>query len=160
MTTVDYVVVGILTLSALLSLLRGFIREAISLAAWSVAGGVAFIFSPPMVIWLAPYITIVPLRLVAAFAILFIVTLVLCSVVGYIVGQLIARHHVSGTDRLVGLFFGLARGVLIVSVVVWLGNFTPFAQDGWWRESKMINQFQHVATWLESFLPATLTKKS
>ncbi len=160
LVAVDFAILGIIGLSALVSLVRGFIREALSLVSWVLAGGVALVFTPYLAPWLADVINIAPLRTAVSFLILFIAALLLAGMVGFLVNRIIAKNGLSGTDRIVGLLFGLARGVIIISVVVLLGTYTPFAQDTWWQNSTLIGYFEDVAVWLQEFLPEEFTSKA
>jgi membrane protein required for colicin V production len=84
---------------------------------------------------------------------LFIVSLIIGGIFNYLLAQLVDRTGLSGTDRMLGMIFGVGRGVLLVGVLVLLGNFSPFAQDTWWQSSKLIPHFQGLALWLQNFLP-------
>jgi membrane protein required for colicin V production len=59
----------------------------------------------------------------------------------------------SGIDRFAGLLFGLARGVLIIAVLVFLARTTPLPKEAWWLDSQLMPMFQSIALWLESQLP-------
>jgi membrane protein required for colicin V production len=52
------------------------------------------------------------------------------------------------------MLFGFARGVLLVTLLVFLVGFTAFTRDPWWQHSVLLPQFQHVASWLEQHVPA------
>jgi len=92
-------------------------------------------------------------RLAVAFAALFLVALFLAGLVNYLAVQLIKRTGLTGTDRMVGIFFGLGRGILIVAILVLLGGLTPLPKDPWWDASGLMHYFQSIALWLRSFLP-------
>ncbi len=158
MIWVDYVILGIICLSSLVSLLRGFMREAFSLAAWILAFWISWTFFRDLAVHLV-WFTIPSVRLGAAFAILFLVTLILGAMVNYLVGQLVEKTGLSGTDRMVGIFFGAARGALLVSVMVLLAGLTPVPNDPWWQESLLIKYFQDLALWLKDLLPPDIASK-
>ena len=96
------------------------------------------------------------LRVVVAFAILFLVTLIVGVLVNMLISSLVHKTGLSGTDRLVGMCFGVARGVLLVGVIVLLANMTQVKKDEWFVQSQLIPQFQGLATWLHGFLPEQL----
>jgi membrane protein required for colicin V production len=156
---VDYVIIGIIGLSSLVSLFRGFVREAFSLAAWILAFWVSWTFFRDLAGHLEQWLTVQSMRMGAAFAILFLVTIILGSIVNYLVGQLVDKSGLSGTDRMIGIFFGAARGALLVVVMVWLAGFTPFPNDQWWQESLLIKYFQDLALWLKDLLPPDIASK-
>jgi membrane protein required for colicin V production len=155
MIWVDYVIIGIITLSALISLMRGFVREALSLLVWVVAFWIAWAFFRELALQL-DVISVPSVRLGVSFAILFVTTLVLGALVNFLAGQLVEKTGLSGTDRLIGVVFGAARGALLVAVLVWLAGLTPFPNDPWWQESRLIVFFQELAVWLKSLLPADI----
>ena len=153
MNWVDFVILGIIGISVAVSLLRGFTREAFSLAGWIIAFWVALTFSDKLAALLTSMISVPSARLAVAFAALFLTTLFLAGLVNYLAVQLIKRTGLSGTDRMVGIFFGLARGCLIVAILVLLGGLTPLPQDPWWDESGLMKYFQSIAIWLRGYLP-------
>lgn len=138
----DWLIVAILVISSLISLKRGFVKEALSMAIWILAFLVASWFSLQVAPWFAPYIEQPSLRHIAAFAALFIVTLIVGGIVNYLLSSLISATGLSGTDRLLGVLFGLLRGLLIVMVaVVYLPQVVAVTQDSWWQQSALIPHF-------------------
>ncbi len=153
MILVDYVIVGVVGVSALVGILRGFFSEMLSLLSWVLAGVVALTFTPHLAALLADSIDIPSLRAAVAFIILFLAVLVLASVVGMLMNKVIKKNGFSNADRILGVLFGLSRGLVIVTVLVLLGGFTPFTSDAWWQESRLISHVEVLAVWLKSWLP-------
>lgn len=153
MNWVDYSILAILGISTLISVWRGFTREALSLLGWILAAWVAISFSPDLVVLLEPHIDAPSLRLIVAFAILFLVTLLVAGIVNFLMVQLIMKTGLSGTDRILGVFFGIARGALVIAVLVLVAGMTPMPQDTWWSESQLLHYFQDIALWILQFLP-------
>ncbi len=112
----DWVIIVVLAVSTLLSVWRGFAREAISLAAWVAAFVVANLFVDQMATLLATWISNITGRYVAAYAILFVGTLMLGSLLGMLARQLVKVTGLSVLDRLLGTVFGFARGVILILV--------------------------------------------
>lgn len=158
MIWIDFVILGIIGLSALISLIRGFVSEAFSLLAWVLAAWVAWSFFRDLALHL-DWFTVPSVQLGASFLILFIATLMLGALVNFLVGQLVDKTGLSGTDRMIGVLFGAARGALLVAVLVLLAGLTPFPNDPWWKESHLIVYFQDLALWLKSLLPADIGEK-
>lgn len=144
---IDLIIIGIIAFSVIVSLLRGFVREVMSLASWVVAFLVANNFYP----YLANYLTQIQseyLRDGAAIAILFVATLIIGSIVNYVISQLVDKTGLSGTDRVLGACFGLLRGVLIVAALLFfVDTFTNFSQSDWWKNSKLIPHFGFIVEW-------------
>jgi membrane protein required for colicin V production len=153
MNWVDYAVFGVILISALAGWGRGLIREVISLGVWIVAGVVAWLFHAEVAELLVPYLSQPSVRLVAAFVGLVMLTLILGAVLGAILSALVNRAGLAGIDRILGLGFGAARGVVIVAMAVYLAALTPVKEDSWWQESTLIADFQAVATWLIGLVP-------
>lgn len=158
MNWVDYSILAIIAISVLISLWRGFTKEALSLAGWVIAAWVALTFADKLQVLLEPHIKVPSLRLMVAFAILFIATLFIAAFINYLAVQVIKKTGLSGTDRMIGIFFGVARGCVVVAVLVLVGGMTPVPQDPWWHESQLMHYFQDMAIWLRQFLPAEIAK--
>ena len=154
MAWIDLVIIGIISLSALISLIRGFVKESISLVTWVVAGILALRYYAPMADLLEPFINSVTLRQWVGGGILFVATLIVGAIVNFIVSQLVSKTGLSGTDKALGVVFGAARGVLIVTMVVLLASLTPMPEASWWQESSMIEYFQQLAGWIKGVIPA------
>jgi len=158
MIWIDYVILGIIGLSSIISLVRGFVREALSLVSWVLAFWVAWTFFRELSFQL-DWISVPSVRLGAAFLILFITTLVIGALVNFLIGQLVEKTGLSGTDRMLGILFGAARGAILVAILVLLSGLTPFPNDPWWQESQLIRYFQELAVWLRDLLPVDIGEK-
>jgi len=142
---VDYVVVGIILVSAIIGLSRGFVREALSLVIWGVAIVVALMFAERVALALPNRIEGDSLRFILAFALLFVAALIVGAVVQWLLHQLISTTGLSGTDRLLGLVFGGARGaVLCIVAIIALRPFA--AEQNWWRTSRAIPVLESFET--------------
>lgn len=156
MNWADWVILGILAISVLVSLLRGFVREAMSLAVWVLAFWAAFQFAEPAALWFDRFVELPSARLMLAFALIFLVALTLGGLVTYLVGQLVDKTGMSGTDRMVGMIFGAVRGLAMVTALVMLAGLTPFPRDAWWQESRLMPFFERASLWASGYLPETL----
>lgn len=147
MNWADWVIVAIIGISSLISLKRGFVREAISLLTWVAAFIIARLFTDQLSSLLASSIETPSARVVAAFVLLFVGTLFAGALINNLIGILIKATGLSGTDRVLGMGFGLARGALLVVVVVAVLDMTPVNQDRWWAESRLIPHFRLMEEW-------------
>ena len=146
--TADWGILGIISISGLISLVRGFVKEAMSLVIWMVAFAVAVNFKQPAATLLVNMIDQPSIRQLVAFGGLFVGTLLLGSMVNFLLGKLVSSTGLSGTDRMLGLVFGVFRGLLIVlALVVILPSALPVDQDPWWQASALIPVFQSFEAW-------------
>lgn len=153
MNWADWCIVGLLALSVLLGLLRGFFREVATLVVWVGAFVVATAFGDLFAARLETYVSEPSVRAAAAWVLLFIAVLIVGAIVTHFIVELIRRSPVSGTDRMLGSLFGLARGGLLVAALVFFAALTPVKQDPWWQESKLVGLFEDIAARLAEFVP-------
>ena len=159
MQWVDWVILIVISLSAGISLLRGFVREALSLAGWIIAFFVAKGFYQEFSVLLENYIETPSLRLAVSWLSLFFITLTATGLVNYIIGQLVEKAGLSGMDRIMGMAFGALRGVLVVSLAaITLKAFTPVSQDPWWRESQLIPHVENIGNWFYDHFKDSIPK--
>ncbi len=159
MIWVDYVIIGILALSAVIGLARGLIREVLSLVIWVVALGAAWTFHKPLAEQLTPWLTTPSVRVGVAFVGLVFLVLILGAIFGQLLTTLIDKTGLTGTDRLLGVVFGAARGALLVAILVYLAALTPMPEDPWWKESQLIGHFQTLADRILALIPPELVAK-
>ena len=147
MNWADWTILGIIGVSSLFSLKRGFVREALSLVTWVAAFVIARLFSLSLSVLLEPYLETPSVRYIAAFAILFIVVLVIGVLISKLIGALVDATGLTATDRVLGIGFGAARGGLIVVAIVALIGISPAVNDRWFKESQLIPHFVLMETW-------------
>ena len=145
LATIDWVIIGVVGLSTLVSIRRGFVKEALSLVTWISAVLIARLFAVQLAVLLDAYIETDPLRLGASYLALFVATLMLGGMVNYLVGEFVRMTGLSGLDRLLGTIFGFARGGVIILVIVALMHYVlPVENDDWYQQSQFIPQIVNV----------------
>ncbi|QIW16410.1 colicin V synthesis protein [Pasteurellaceae bacterium RH1A] len=156
---IDYIILGIIVFSVLVSLWRGFVREVMSLVGWVAAFLIANAFYP----YLSGYLTQINsaylqneyIRNAIAAGILFIAVLIVAGIINALIGQLVDKTGLSGTDRVLGAAFGGLRGVLIVAAALFFfDSFTQASQSEWWKESQLIPHFDFIVKWFFEQLQA------
>lgn len=149
MNWADWLIIAILVLSTLISLVRGFLKEVMSLVIWVAAAILAMIFHDNLAVLLEGMIATASLRYITAWLILFVAILLVGSLLNYLLGKLVEATGLSGTDRLLGMLFGLFRGaVIIIVLLIFAQQLLPVDQDQWWRESVLIPYFVPFETWV------------
>ena len=149
LSIVDWIILAILLVSTSISFVRGFVREALSLATWVAAIIIARLFAGQLSSLLVEYIEVQSIRIGASYILLIVSTLVVGAMVNHLVCELVKMTGLSGTDRFLGMFFGLARGAVVVLIVVaMLYYLAPIEGDGWWSESVLIPEIVKTIEWL------------
>ncbi|WP_086931303.1 CvpA family protein [Agarilytica rhodophyticola] len=148
MNWADWAIIGILTVSSLISLKRGFVKEALSMANWVLAFFVAMTFRDALSSMLESQITTPSVRDMVAFAILFAATLIVGAMVNYLIGEVVRMTGLSGTDRLFGMMFGFIRGfVVVMAILLLVPGMVAIDQDHWWQQSVLIPHLLEFEDW-------------
>ena len=154
-TLLDIILIGVMLISALLAMIRGFMREILSIAAWVIAA-VATLYA---------YSKLLPFAksyfnndIVAAAAVIggtFLLTLIVVSIITVRFSDMVLDSRVGALDRTLGFLFGLGRGLIIVVVAflffAWL--VPPRTQPAWVTNAKSRVVLQSTGDWLMSMLP-------
>ena len=156
MTGFDFVVLAILAVSGTLGLVRGLLKELLSLVAYIVAFAAAIWWGPTVYGWLEPYIETSLLRMGLSYAAVFILVLLAVGLVNMTLSALIRTTGLSPADHGLGGMFGLARGLLIVLVLVALAGYTPLPDEPWWRDAMFSHSATEAVKHLKSWLPPSL----
>jgi len=154
----DIAVISVIGLSVLISLFRGFVKEAISLATWVAAVVVAMLFSSRLASYLPVSIESGTVRVVIAFFVLFLITLIVGAIINYLISQMVSKTGLSGTDRLLGVIFGVARGGLIVALLVLLAGLTNMPKEAWWQSTRTLPFFEKIAVQVKDVMPTEWQK--
>ncbi len=154
MTWVDYVFVGIVLISVLMGALRGFIREALSLATWVFAFVAALRYGPECAERFKSAISSIPIRTAVGYAAPFFGVLLVGGLLIWIVSWAVRGAGLAPVDRMLGSGFGLLRGGFIVVALVILAGVTALGREPWWHESVLVPQIQPVATDVQGLIPA------
>lgn len=153
MTVVDVIILFVIFLSALFSLIRGFVKEAVSLTTWVMATWISATFAPKLAVMLPDGIESEAVRLATGFGLLFLLTLMFGALVNFIIAQFVKKTGLSGADRVLGVAFGFLRGLIIIVVFVVIGSMTPLPEQEWWKTSDLLGRFEQLTLMLKPYFP-------
>ena len=159
MTAFDYVVITIVAASVLLGLWRGVVGEILALVAWVLAFFAAKYFGTDVARFVFTGISDPALRIVAAWVAVFVAVLLLMALLRLAVHGLLKALGLSLTDRLLGLFFGAARGLVIVLVLVAVGGMTMAPKERWWSEAVFSAPLETAVLAGKPWLPPEVSKR-
>jgi len=158
MTAFDYSVIAIVGISVLLSVIRGAVRELVSLAGWVVAFMVANYFAAQFAPKLPHAITGESLRMVLAFSVLFLLSLLAMGVIAMLASTVTKKAGLGLADRFFGSLFGLARGLLVIMVIVLAGGLTALPQEPFWRKAVLSGPLENAVMMAIPWLPQDLSR--
>jgi len=150
---VDFLIIGVITLSALVSLIRGLIPEVLSLATWIAAFAIAMKFFPATAPQFEQYLSNETFRNVGAFAAIFVAVLIVGALINYLIGSMVKATGFKATDRILGIAFGVARGALVIALMVLGLGLTKIPEESWWQQSSLMPHFEKAAVWLRERMP-------
>ncbi len=159
MTIFDYVVIGIVGLSLLFGLWRGVVGELIALAAWVLAVIAALEFGGWAGEMVFAGIADPAIRTLAGCVLLFVGVLVVMALVRMLVNSMVKALGLSVSDRILGMVFGVVRGLLVVMVLVGLGGMTSLPKQGWWKDAMLAQPMEIAVLVVKPWLPDDLAKR-
>lgn len=159
MTGFDYLVIGIVAVSLLFGLLRGVVGEIIALAAWGVGIFAAIEFGAAVGHSVFAGLSDPALRTLAGCVVIFVGILVSMAVLNMVVRSMVKALGLSVSDRILGMIFGLTRGVLVCMVLVGLGGMTSAPTQPWWRNATLAAPLETVVMAVKPWLPDDLAKR-
>jgi membrane protein required for colicin V production len=157
MTIFDYCVIAVLAVSVLLSLMRGVVRELLSLAGWIVAFMAAKSFASGFAPMLPSSVGGESVRMFLAFTVLFFSTLLGAGLITMLISALVKTAGLGFADRFFGLLFGLARGLLVVLLAVFAAGFTTLPQEPAWQKAMLSRPLEMAAIMVIPLLPPDLS---
>jgi membrane protein required for colicin V production len=158
MTSFDYIALAIVGLSIILSVMRGFLRELLAILGWAAAFIVAKTYSSELMPMMPVDIPTESFRVLASFLVLFLATLLVASLLAIAITTLIKSVGLGWLNRLLGAFFGLARGLLIVCIVVFLAGLTELPSDARWRNAMFSAPLEALVISILPWMPIGIAK--
>jgi membrane protein required for colicin V production len=159
MTIFDYVVLGIFVVSIILSIIRGLVREVLSIAGWVIAFVVAGSYAGDFEPLLPSEVSGESLRIIASFIVLFISVLLISGLIIMLLSALIKGVGLGFIDRLLGAVFGFIRGLLVVMILVLIAGLTALPQKSFWEQAQLSSPLETIAVYVKEWLPDDLSKR-
>lgn len=154
-TLLDIIVLSVMLLSGLLAMIRGFMREILSIGAWGVAAITTVYAFPRLLPMAKTYFNNDTVASIAVVAGVFLGTLIVATIITSKISDMVLDSRIGALDRTLGFLFGLARGLLIVVVAfmffAWL--VPDKQQPDWVRTAKSLSVLQSTGNWLMTLLP-------
>jgi membrane protein required for colicin V production len=158
MTSFDYTVLLIIGISIVVSMMRGAVREVLAIVGWLAAIYVAKTYAMQLLPLLPADIPTESLKILAAHVIVFFGVLVVASLLTIALSSLIKKIGLNWVNRFLGAFFGFARGLMIVCVLVFLAGLTSFPKDARWTNAMFSPPLEALVKSALPLLPQTVTK--
>src|SRR5688572_26264881 len=159
MTPLDYAVLAVVGLSVVISVWRGAVREVLALAAWILAFFAGQAYAGAVAAYLPASLESEPLRLLTGFAVVFLLVLLLTSLVAVAISTVLRSAGLGPVDRGLGAIFGLARGMLVVIILVLLCGLTAFPRTPAWRDAMLSAPLEAAASSVVPLLPYELARR-
>lgn|SRR5690606_10265383 len=159
MTWVDWAVIAVLGISAMLGLWRGFIREVLALVGWVVAGVIAVLFAADIAAAMPADFTTPLVRHLLAAALIFVLVLVVAALAAALLSKLVRAIGLGPLDRTLGGLFGFVRGGVIVLIAVLLAGMTPLPRDPAWQGAQLKGPLETAAIMARAYLPEEIAAR-
>jgi membrane protein required for colicin V production len=158
MAWLDYAVLGVFAVSMLWGAWRGLVGTVVSIAGWVMAFLAAHLFAGPLAEAFPDLLPTPPLRIAAAFAAIFIGTLIFCSLVGWLLSRIVKAIGLGALDTALGTVLGGARAVLILLAAALLAGLTSLPREAFWKSSVSGPLLGDMVRKLRPVLPAPLAE--
>jgi len=158
---VDYILLAVFLISILSGLVRGGIRELLSLLTWIAAFIIAGRFAKPLALAFShlktsqsmatstpDHVSLFAMGL--SFFLIFICVVILGSLLGYFTSRVAEGPGISIFNRLMGGIFGLVRGYLVNFLIIYIVQLSPIAEQPYWADSSIVAAYQPAVHWLSS----------
>jgi membrane protein required for colicin V production len=158
-TWFDGLLIFLILFSIVMSVIRGFVVEAIALFSWILGFWLAFARAKDFVAWVPAAISDPGIRLLAAFLLILILVLTLGALVNFLFSFLIRGKLLRWLDHGFGVIFGFVRGVVLAAVIILLLRLTPFIDSPWWQQSAMVPKIMPLTLYFENLVPEAAWQK-
>ena len=152
-TVLDIIVVVVVLISAMLAMVRGFVREVLSVASWVAAAAAAYLLHKQVLPLVQPYFDSTMVATIVSAAAIFFVALIIASYITMKISDFVIDSRVGAIDRTLGFLFGALRGLLLMIVALWFFNFLVKEPPRWVAEARTMPLLVSGGDWLIGLLP-------
>lgn len=155
MTALDLVLLAIFIISTLVGVMRGFVKEALSIISWILAFWLGYTYCVEAGEWLAQFASLGEgkLRNSAGFGVIFLGTLFVFAIISYLITKLIVRGPIKGVDRILGIATGFVRAIAVSAVLLVLMQALGMNSSAFWKESKFVPHLIPAVDFAKQVLP-------
>ncbi len=155
MTGFDLILLAIFAISTLVGVMRGFVKEALSIVSWVVAFWLAYTYCVQAGEWLAQFASLGEgkIRNTAGFALIFVAVVFVFAIISYAITKLIVRGPIKGVDRVLGIATGFVRAIAISAVLLVLMQALGMNTSAFWKDSKLIPHLMPAVEFAQKVLP-------
>ncbi|MBN9010696.1 MAG: CvpA family protein, partial [Rhizobiales bacterium] len=152
-TVLDIVVIVVVLISAILAMVRGFVREVLSIASWAAAAAAAYLFYKPVVPLVQPYFESKTVGVIVSAAAIFFVALIVASYITMKISDFVIDSRIGAVDRALGFVFGAVRGLLLLVVAFLFFNWLVSPPPAWVAQAKTAPLLKSLGEQLMAALP-------
>lgn len=155
MTAFDLVLLAIFIISTVVGVMRGFVKEALSIISWILAFWLGYTYCVEAGEWLAQFASLGEgkIRNTAGFALVFVGTMFVFAIVSYAITKLLVRGPIKGVDRVLGIATGIVRAIAISAVLMVLMQALGMNTSAFWKESKFVPHLMPAVEFAQKVLP-------
>lgn len=150
----DWVLVTIIAISTFYGLFRGFIKEAVTITAWSIAIWLSYVYAPSLAVYLEPHIETSSMRVALMVLAVFIAVLCSSAILRRGFTLFINKVGLVGLDYILGAMFGVLRGAVVAMLLMVALMHLGFDSDSWWKKSYMVHRLLGVMDVIPEHLPS------
>jgi membrane protein required for colicin V production len=152
-TVLDIVVIVVVLISAILAMVRGFVREVLSVASWAAAAAAAYLFYKPLVPLVQPYFASKTVAVIVSAAAIFFIALIVASYITMKISDFVIDSRIGAIDRALGFVFGAVRGLLLLVVAFLFFNWLVNPAPAWVTQAKTGPLLKSLGEQLMAALP-------
>ena len=159
MTVFDLVAIVLVMVSVGFGIWRGMVREVLSLLSWILAFWLAKLFAAVVAGWLPAAWNHQGLRIGIGFVAVMLISVLVLSLLSSLIVHLVKAAGLTNSDRMLGAFFGVLRGVLVLVLLVLLGGMTSEPREPYWRNALFSRPLERMALWAKPWLPEDVARR-